>query len=98
VDYNARWTFRGGMAWDQSPVPNAALRTPRLPDATRIWMSIGGRYRLSDRLSVDAGYSHLFIDTTAINRAGSTGGVLNGSYDSSADIFSLQLNYKYGRL
>ena len=37
------WKFRGGLAWDQSPV-NDTDRTPRLPDADRFWLSVGAQY------------------------------------------------------
>jgi long-chain fatty acid transport protein len=39
-----KWTFRGGVACDQSPV-NDDNRTVRLPDNDRIWLSIGAQYR-----------------------------------------------------
>ena len=37
-----KWKFRGGIAWDQTPV-NDTDRTPRLPDADRFWLA--GRRR-----------------------------------------------------
>ena len=35
-----KWTFRGGLAWDQSPV-NDQNRTVRLPDNDRYWLVAG---------------------------------------------------------
>jgi long-chain fatty acid transport protein len=93
--HNDRLTFRTGVAYDETPLPNAASRTPRLPDNDRLWLSVGASYRVSDRLSADIGYAHLFIDDTPIRRTGSTGSVLIGNYESEADIFSVQVNYVF---
>ena len=35
--YSRQWTFRGGLAFDQTPVRDAE-RTPRLPDNDRTWL------------------------------------------------------------
>ncbi len=93
--HNDQLTFRTGVAWDESPVPNAELRTARLPGNDRAWLSFGGSYQLNERMSADFGYSHLFVDDTRINKTTATGGTLAGTYDSSADIVSLQVNYRF---
>lgn len=91
--HSGRLTFRTGVAYDETPVPNATSRTSRLPGNDRLWLSFGASYRVSDRLSADIGYAHLFVDDTPIRRTGSTGSVLIGTYESDADIVSLQVNY-----
>lgn len=93
--HNDRLTVRTGVAYDETPVPNAASRTARLPDNDRLWLSVGASYRVSDRLSADIGYAHLFIDDTPIRRTGSTGSVLIGDYESEADIISVQVTYVF---
>ncbi len=93
--HNDRLTFRTGVAFDESPTPGAVLRTARLPDNDRIWVSFGGSYKLNDKMSADVGFSHLFINDTHIARVGSTGSILNGVYKSSANIFSAQFNYRF---
>lgn len=93
--HNDRLTLRTGVAWDESPIPNAAARTARLPDNDRVWLAFGASYRVSDRLSADFGYVHLFVDDTDIQRTGSTGSVLRGTYDSQADILSAQVRYRF---
>ena len=50
--WNKRWTFRGGLAFDQSPVRDAQ-RTPRLPDNDRTWVALGAQYRFTATLRVD---------------------------------------------
>lgn len=93
--FGNRWTVRGGGAFDQSPIPSAALRTARLPDADRTWVALGASYAISDRFTADFGYAHLYIANARINRTGSTGSQLVGSYSSDADIFSAQIGYRF---
>jgi long-chain fatty acid transport protein len=93
VDLNERWTVRSGYAYDESPVPDAATRTSRLPDNDRQWLALGVSHRFSPAITVDLGYAHLFIRDTAIARLGSTASLLDGTFDSAADVVSLQVNY-----
>ncbi len=93
VDLNERWTVRSGYAYDESPVPDAAVRTSRLPDNDRQWLALGVSHRFSEAITVDFGYAHLFIRDTAIARLGSTANLLDGNFDSDADVVSLQVNY-----
>lgn len=93
VDLNERWTVRSGYAYDESPVPDAISRTSRLPDNDRQWLAFGVSHRFSPAITVDLGYAHLFIRDTAITRLGSTASLLDGTFDSAADIVSLQVNY-----
>ena len=100
--YNERWTARVGLAYDQSPVPDA-FRTARLPDGDRTWLSLGGQYKLGKGSVLDLGYAHLFIKGSSIDR--NKGGVnvastalyaqLAGSYDLKADIMSVQYSYGF---
>jgi long-chain fatty acid transport protein len=103
LDYtrNERWSFRAGTAWDESPVKDD-LRTVRLPDSDRWWLTAGARWRPTENLLVDAGYAHLFVRDTdvALTRA-QTGGPASfsssvvGEYDSSVDIVSLQVSWAF---
>ena len=90
-----KWALRTGVAFDETPV-STAFRTPRVPDANRIWMSLGGTYRWNDTLSLDAGYTHIWIADARINQIGATGDSLIGTFkDSSIDIFSFQANIRF---
>ncbi len=97
---NGKWLVRGGVAYDQTPVRDA-YRTVRIPDNDRRWLSLGLRYDVSPTVKVDAAYTHVFTDITPIDEKvyaadGTTYiGNLTGSYDSSVDIFSLQLVWNY---
>lgn len=97
---NDKTQLRFGSAYDKSVVESAQDRTVRFPDADRIWLSLGAGYQLSPSLSVDAGYAHVFANKTSIQSptviAGKpTAQTVQGTFDTSADIFSLQLNYKF---
>ena len=52
--YNDQWMFRGGIAYDQTPVRDE-FRTPRLPDSDRTWLSFGAQYKWSPALKFDVG-------------------------------------------
>ena len=91
------WIFRGGLAYDEGPVRNDELRTARVPDNDRRWLSLGFGYEVSQGLSFDVGYSHLFIDDTRINNvsSGSSGATLVGTYDAAVDIVSAGVNFNF---
>ncbi len=92
--YNDRMKLRLGLAYDQSPVPDAN-RTVRLPDSDRIWASIGGQYKLNQASAIDVGYSHLFIKSSTINNNDDDAmifGTVRGSYKNSVDIFGAQFS------
>ena len=100
---NGAWLLRGGVAFDQTPVADA-YRTVRIPDNDHRWLSLGLRYDVSPTVKIDMAYSHLFADSTPIEEQpyassgaplGTATGKLKGTYDSSVDIFSLQLVWSY---
>ena len=93
--YNSSWTFRAGTAYDQTPIPDADHRTPRIPGDDRIWASLGFGYQITQSLGIDVAYSHLFVDEPKINSGEATTGNLNGEYDDTyVDIVSAQLVWK----
>ncbi len=95
--HSSKLTLRAGAAFDESPIPDAARRTPRIPGEDRTWITVGASYRFDDHLSVDAGYAHLFIpdpkiaalpDTTTRN-------LLTGKYDADVNIGNIQVVYEF---
>jgi long-chain fatty acid transport protein len=48
-----RWTLKFGLAFDESPVPDAQFRTVRLPDNDRTWYTVGAKYRVSAASALD---------------------------------------------
>ena len=65
--YNQKWTFKGGIAWDQTPVRNATYRPTSLPDNDRYWLSVGAQYRFSPNSTLDIGYARLFLNDASIH-------------------------------
>ncbi len=95
--YSDDWSIKMGAAYDQTPV-NDTDRTPRLPDQNRLWLSVGGQYRLSKDGTLDFGYAHLFVKDASINQnAGSAAanGQLVGTYKGSIDILGVQFAYRF---
>lgn len=95
--YNDRWTTRMGLAWDQTPVPDA-FRTARIPDQDRIWLSFGGQYKPGRDSAIDVAWTHLFIKDAPIadNQAAAGKGNLAGTYGSIAtNILSVQYTYGF---
>ncbi len=96
-----KWTFRGGLAWDQSPV-NDQNRTVRLPDNDRYWFALGAQYKFGKGGALDLGYTHLFVQSASINQTkqSSLGPVtitnnVTGEYDNSVDIIGVQLTWTF---
>ena len=95
--WNDAWSFRGGLAYDETPV-NTTDRTPRLPDESRVWIALGAQYRVNRNLALDAGFVYIPIDKPDINQnAGSTAanGLIKGNYDANVTVFSMQLTYTF---
>jgi long-chain fatty acid transport protein len=92
--FNPNLTLRAGLGYEISPVTDED-RSMRLPDADRVWASIGASYNWNERLSIDAGYSHLFVDDAPVDET--TAGIrYAGTAEGSADIISFGLRYKFG--
>ncbi|HXV22897.1 MAG TPA: outer membrane protein transport protein [Alphaproteobacteria bacterium] len=89
---------RGGVAYDQTPVPDA-FRTAALPDEDRYWLSFGGTYQVNEVISIDVGYTHIFADDAVIEEDFAAGpvpvtGTIRGEYDPSIDLFGVQVNIR----
>ncbi len=88
------WTWRAGIAHEKTPTPDPRHYTPRVPAGDGVSLAIGASYRWNRNWTVDAAYTHIFIDALPINR---TEGAhrLVGHYSGSVDIIGLQLNYTF---
>lgn len=94
---NSKWKLRTGVAHDQTPVPDST-RTPRLPDGNRYWIAVGAAWSITDRATIDFGYTHLFVKDAPINQnAGSTAayGLINGEQNTTIDIVTAQMGYRF---
>jgi long-chain fatty acid transport protein len=93
-----RWTWRGGVAIDQSPVPSTTFG-PRIPDADRTWVSLGVSYKATDAVGLSLAYAHLFLPDGTVNRnplqpGNALRGSLQGRTEGSADYVGIQVNYR----
>lgn len=86
--YSDEAKLKFGIAWDRTPVTDT-VRSPRVPDNDRLWLSLGGQWKLSQGARLDVGYSYLYVKdpTLSQNRNGTS---LSGRYDASAHIVGAQ--------
>lgn len=89
-------TLRAGVAYDESPIDDQ-VRRARVPDSDRTSIAIGTTFHATDNLSLDLGYQHLWLEDSDIEEEGAAeiGNTLVGSYETSADVFGVQVNYTF---
>lgn len=100
ADYRVdeRWHLRTGVGYDSSPIPSSTL-DPRIPDANRLWASVGGRYQISDAATVNLTLSELFNSDKSISQSPLQGGnalrgTLAGKTTSSVTVIGFQVSYR----
>lgn len=89
---NDQWTVRGGLAFDQSPISDE-FRTPRLPGSDRTWVALGAQYSVSDAISIDAGYTHIFFEDNTVSLTSPT--PFTASYEGHIDILTAQATFRF---
>ncbi|MCF6777462.1 outer membrane protein transport protein [Thiotrichales bacterium 19X7-9] len=92
-------TLKFGTGYDFSPT-NDTDRNIYGPDNNRFVLAIGAAYEITDSLKIDIGYSHYFIKDAPINTTQTVNNdsiteTVNGDVKSSADLFGLQLTWKF---
>jgi long-chain fatty acid transport protein len=102
--YSERWLFRGGLAYDQTPVQDAD-RTVRLPDSDRTWLTLGAQYKFNAKLWLDFGGAYIWVRSGSIDNIGasnlgaapsaSLSGRVKGDYGNSVVVLSGQLTYAF---
>lgn len=80
-----RWTLRAGTAWDQTPIRSSAHRSPRMPDADRLWLSAGVGYGVRNGWRFDAGLTHIIYSASRSELPAI-------SYDLSTQVFALGIS------
>ncbi len=92
--HNKQITFRFGIALDESPVSSVADRTLRIPDADRLWVSIGATVRLNDCYNLDFGYTHIFTNDAEIDfeSTGGNEGQFRGTASGDVDLFGIGIS------
>jgi long-chain fatty acid transport protein len=98
--WSERLAVRGGVAFERSPITDQ-VRIPLLPDNDRTWLSVGATYKVSNKISFDLAYSHIFVKSTPIAISATSGNpwfdgiTYNGDVDSHVDIISAALKFRW---
>jgi long-chain fatty acid transport protein len=94
--HNDKWTFRGGIAYDETPISDD-FRTARIPGEDRKWVAVGASYKYSDHITIDAGYTHIFVSNPEIDESLDLplNHELVGDYDASVDILGVQMRWLF---
>jgi long-chain fatty acid transport protein len=100
--WNSALTLRAGVGLEQSPIFET-IRSARLPDQDRIYASIGASYKLTDKLSANLSYAHLFMGHSPVvilSPANPTFGPPPGlpftaGVRSHIDLVAVGLNYRW---
>lgn len=95
--YNDQLTLRAGVAYDQTPVPDASHRTPRIPDADRTWLAIGASWKLDAFNTIDLGYAYLRMKDSSMNHSseGTVAHNIQGDFSSNVNILSAQWSHSF---
>jgi len=99
VEYlmNDDLALRAGYLFDSNPTPDDYL-TPRLPDSDRHGFTLGAGYNFTDTFGIDIGYMFLrFVERTIENSQVefAPGAPMNGRYNSSANLLSLNFRFNF---
>lgn len=102
---NEKLTLRVGAAYDETPIQSKTTRTPRIPDADRIFVGTGFKYQVASLnlpvlkhvdVDLDFGYAHLFVNDPQVNVTDNQLHNLVGKYNAHVDILSSSLTFRYG--
>lgn len=83
------WTFRTGIAFDDSPVP-ADKRSISIPDQDRFWLSAGATYAFNKDASIDAGVSYMHGQKVTFQE-----GPYEFSSEGKAWLYGMNFNYVF---
>lgn len=97
--YNDQWKFRVGFAVDQSAV-GQEYRTPRIPDADRLWYSTGVEYKYNEDWTFNLGYTYIRADKSKValwgyHEGDAARGTLEADYENDIHILGLGATYNF---
>ena len=97
--YNDKWKFRAGFAVDQGAV-GEYYRTPRIPDADRLWYAGGIEYALNDNTTLNLGYTYIRAEKGRVlldgtHEGDALRGAMRAKYENDIHIFAVGLNYNF---
>lgn len=91
---NERWLLRAGFSHDPSPIPDAQHLSPRVPDTTRNWLSLGSSTRINSEMEMDMALAYTLPQSYRIDNTDSMGHNLKGEYESEILYLTLQFNWQ----
>jgi long-chain fatty acid transport protein len=91
--------IRAGIAYDETPIADE-FQTPRVPDASRYWTSIGLSYDPVPAFGVSASYTHIFledndVDLQATDEGNTFRGNLSGTFEKQIDIITVGATFRF---
>lgn len=101
--YSENWTFRTGIGFDESPVPNSHERTTAIADNDRWEIALGASYK-QNAWTFDMGYMFLYLPHYSVhnNRHNLSNQQINPSikqidarYHTTAHVLGLQVQYSF---
>ena len=93
-DYSNDWTFRAGLEVEQTPIPNNAHRTARIPDDDRRIATLGASYKFNSG-KIDFAYAHVFIDGGEAVYSEKDPGNFDTEYNLHINMFSVAAQYYF---
>ena len=90
------WKLKLGIAYDQSPVPDAERRLVSLPDDNRVLFSAGTQWKPSKTSALDIGLAYVYMKGPDIdNNQNPTRGIVKGNFNNSALIAGAQYSMSF---
>ncbi len=94
---NDLFSVRAGIAYDQGVTDE--LTSVSIPDADRIWYSVGATMKLSNQSSLDFGFAHVSAKAADVEETSFPDSplqsTLTATTKSSANYFSVQFNHQF---
>lgn len=95
--YDDSWTFRTGIAYDQTPV-RSEYRSISIPDQDRYWLSAGTTYAFNENASIDVGIAYMYGKKVNINemlKEGDPSTTTRFKSEGSAWLYGVNFNYAF---
>jgi long-chain fatty acid transport protein len=90
------WKLKFGLAYDQTPVPDAQRRMVSLPDSDRTAVATGVQWKPGKASALDFGVEYLFMKGADIeNSQNPTRGIVKGDYSNNALILGAQYSLSF---
>jgi long-chain fatty acid transport protein len=92
--YNKEWTFRAGIAFDDSAAP-ASKRSISIPDQDRLWLSAGTNYKFTPDASVDLGVAYMRGQKVKFTEKDKAGQEYEFTSKGTALMYAMNFNYSF---